>query len=424
MAEAKTRRVWSILVLILVGESAFILPFVLARIFRPTFLAVFEISNLELGLAYSVYGIVAMISYFFGGPLADRFSVRSLMGTALLLTGSGGIYMATIPPLPHLKWLYGFWGFTTIFLFWAALIRATRMWGGNTAQGTGFGILEGGRGILAAGMGTILVFVLSAFLPDDPELVTPLLREDAFKMVIYVATGFVMAVGLLAWFTLDTSEPIQTEKKQLVSLPAIGKLIKMPTVWLQALIIICAYCGYKITDDFSLYAKDVMGFDEVKAAAIGTMTLWTRPVIAISAGLLADRIRASRMLVISFGLVAVGAVGLASGMMTPSVSWLFFVTILTTSAGIFALRGLYFAITREGKIPLAYTGTAIGIISVVGYTPDVFMGPVMGYLLDASPGVVGHQHVFWLLAGFSVVGVILGMLFRKASLNLSAEISV
>ena len=35
-------------------------------------------------------------------------------------------------------WLWGFFGVSTILLFWAALIRATRDWGGPDAQGRAF----------------------------------------------------------------------------------------------------------------------------------------------------------------------------------------------------------------------------------------------------------------------------------------------
>ena len=41
----------------------------------------------------------------------------------------------------------------------------------------------------------------------------------------------------------------------------------MPTVWLQAVIVVCAYVGYKATDDFSLLAHDALGFDDAKAVA-------------------------------------------------------------------------------------------------------------------------------------------------------------
>ena len=91
----------------------------------------------------------------------------------------------------------------------------------------------------------------------------------------------------------------------------------------------------------------------------------------------------------------------------------FFVTIIATSAAVFALRGLYFAIMQEGEIPFRYTGTAVGIVSAIGYTPDVFMGPLMGKLLDDSPGVLGHQHVFVVVALFAVTGFVASLFFRK-----------
>ena len=70
------RRGLIIAALIAAGEAVFLLPFVLARVFRPTFLDVFGITNLQLGVAFSFYGVVAMLAYFAGGPLADRFSAR------------------------------------------------------------------------------------------------------------------------------------------------------------------------------------------------------------------------------------------------------------------------------------------------------------------------------------------------------------
>ena len=61
---------YQIILLILAGETVFILPFVLARIFRPTFLDVFNLTNLQLGSCFSIYGIIALLSYVYGGTLA------------------------------------------------------------------------------------------------------------------------------------------------------------------------------------------------------------------------------------------------------------------------------------------------------------------------------------------------------------------
>ena len=75
----------------------------------------------------------------------------------------------------------------------------------------------------------------------------------------------------------------------------------------------------------------------------------------------------------------------------------------------------YFNVTvmEKGKIPLVLTGTAVGLISLIGYTPDIFAGPAMGYLLDNSPGITGHKHVFWMLASFSFVGSIAAWIYFR-----------
>ena len=135
----KHKNVSILIALIITGEAIFILPFVMARVFRPTMLVVFDITNTELGIFFSVYGIVAIVSYIFGGTLADRFAARNLMAIALWLTSIGGVIMFFLPSSGIMKAVYGFWGFTSIFLFWAALIRATREWGGSGFRGRAFG---------------------------------------------------------------------------------------------------------------------------------------------------------------------------------------------------------------------------------------------------------------------------------------------
>ncbi len=103
------KRVSTLISLIIAGEAIFILPFVMARVFRPTLLAVFEISNTELGIFFSIYGVVAIVSYIFGGTLADRFPARNLMSLALWLTSVGGMTMFFLPSPLIMKTVYGFW---------------------------------------------------------------------------------------------------------------------------------------------------------------------------------------------------------------------------------------------------------------------------------------------------------------------------
>lgn len=402
--------------LIVAGETIFGLPFVVARVFRPTLLDVFGLTNFELGTAFSLYGIVAMVSYFLGGPLADRFPARRLLAAALVATSMGGVVLAGIPPLPVLRLLFAYWGMTTILLFWAALIRATREWGGPTSQGRSYGILDGGRGLAAALVATVTVTIFAALLPSDVASATLAERASALSRIIWIFTGMTLAVAVLVWFTVPEVEARpSTKPEQRLSWEGVRGVLGMKAVWLQAVIVICAYVGYKATDDFSLLARDAFGYDDVAAARIGTISFWVRPFAAVGAGFLGDRISPSRAITVSFAILMLGASAIAAGFMRPDMYWMLIATIAGTSVGIYALRGIYFALFQQAGVPLGLTGSAVGLVSVIGYTPDVFMGPAMGYLIDRSPGALGHQHVFALVAGFALVGLVATLLFERVA---------
>jgi hypothetical protein len=45
------------------------------------------------------------------------------------------------------------------------------------------------------------------------------------------------------------------------------------------------------------------------------------------------------------------------------------------------------------------------MISLVGYTPEIFFAPIAGRILDATPGAGGHLNLFLFLAAISACGV-------------------
>lgn len=403
-----------LLLLILAGESVFVVPFVLARVFRPTVLEVFGLDNFQLGICFSILGTVAFFSYFFGGPFADKYPPRKLIAIALWLTALGGLVYATYPSYEVMKVLYAYWGFTTIFLFWAPMLKAARVWGGDQSQGKAFGFLDGGRGLVGAGFGAIGVFIFSYFLSTDIEQASLEETKVAFRQVIYVSSAMVFIVGVFVWFFMKLDKQIEKEiTLDKISIPQIKQVLRLPSVWLLMIIILTAYVGYKITDIFSLYAQDVMHYDQVEAAQVGTLLLFMRPVVGVFVGFIADKSKITLMLFLTFMVSLAGSLLFAIGMINQSTIALFFISVSILATGIYAARALYFAVMKKGKIPLALTGTAIGLISVIGYTPDIFIGPLMGYLLDQSPGSLGHQYVFWMLAAFTFVGSFAGFIYYR-----------
>ncbi|MFD1061695.1 nitrate/nitrite transporter [Winogradskyella litorisediminis] len=414
----KKQPLYIILLLIFAAEAIFILPFVLQRIFRTTFLESFNITQTQLGVCFSVYGIVALFSYLFGGPLADKFKPNEIMSVALILTGLGGLYLATYPSLYKLQILYGFWGFTTIFLFWAAMIKATRIWGGKNKQGIAFGFLDGGRGLVAALFSSVGVVIFSLFITKDIELTTIEERRIAFEKVITYTSYAVIEVGIIVYLflKLNIEDSNKTESNaKLITLQNFKTVIKYKAVWLLMIIILCAYSGYKMTNLFSQYAEQVMYYDKIEAAEVGTYLLYLRPIIGVVIGLLADRTRASLWIIVGFFLMAITSLLFASGIITNSTNLLFVLSIGLMAIGVYSARVLYFATLEEAKIPIAVTGTAVGFISVIGYTPDIFIGLINGYFLDNYNQVVGHQIVFGVMGIFSLIGCVAAFKFYNFS---------
>ena len=397
-------RFFLMLTLVFAGEIVFLLPFHTTRFFRPTVLEAFELTNTQLGDVFAVYGVMAMIAYFPGGALADRFSARSLLTVSMIATAAGGLYMATYPGPVGMAILFGYWGITTILLFWAALIRATREWGGHDEQGRAFGILECGRGLVAALLASGGVILLVLFLPEDMDQLSNEERRSAFRSVIFFYSSITFATAALTWTVIPSVKHIGDSASQLFR-SSIAVLAR-PLVWAQAAVIICAYCGYKALDNYSLYAVQVLGMNEAQGAKLATYVIYLRPIAALTAGVLADRWAAGKMVGTSFVMLVVSYGILATFLPDDHGLTLIYANIFVSVFAVCMLRGVYFALLEENRVPSFLTGAVAGSVSFVGYTPEIFFGPVTGRILDANPGPVGHQNYYLFLAVVAALGVV------------------
>ncbi len=163
--------------------------------------------------------------------MADRFPARALLAIALVSTAAGGVVMMAVPPLSTLVVLYAYWGVTTIALFWGPLIRATRQWGGDNAQGRAFGLLDGGRGLLAAVIGLIMVTFFASFLPADSETANHAQRTEALRQIILLLSVITGLAALLVWLVLPRRDLSQARKEANLSLRDIGHCSWVPLRW-------------------------------------------------------------------------------------------------------------------------------------------------------------------------------------------------
>ena len=306
--------------------------------------------------------------------------------------------------------LYAYWGFTTVFLFWAPMIKATTVIGGKKNQGKTFSFLDAGRGLVASSIGIIGVIIFSLVMTNEISTATIDDKKEAFKYVIGVSSLIVFIIGIFVNYSLR----IDTSKEHIIgNLDEMKKLFKSKSVIYIGLIILCAYMGYKITDIYSLYASEVMMFDDIQSAKVGAYQQYLRPIVCLIIAIYTDKIGNINNIVYGFIIMLFGSILFASGLITFSLNSLFIFSLIIVAIGTYAIRGLYFSILRDGKIPIILSGTAIGIVSIIGYTPDIFATPLYGYLLDAYPGIKGHQLVYLVLTMFSLIGIYISLKFKK-----------
>ena len=306
--------------------------------------------------------------------------------------------------------LYAYWGFTTVFLFWAPIIKATTVIGGKKNQGKTFSFLDAGRGLVASSIGIIGVIIFSLVMTNEISTATIDDKKEAFKYVIGVSSLIVFIIGIFVNYSLR----IDSSKEHIIgNLDEMKKLFKSKSVIYIGLIILCAYMGYKITDIYSLYASEVMMFNDIQSAKVGAYQQYLRPIVCLIIAIYTDKIGNINNIVYGFIIMLFGSILFASGLITFSLNSLFIFSLIIVAIGTYAIRGLYFSILRDGKIPIILSGTAIGIVSIIGYTPDIFATPLYGYLLDAYPGIKGHQLVYLVLTMFSLIGIYVSLKFKK-----------
>jgi nitrate/nitrite transporter NarK len=237
------------------------------------------------------------------------------------------------------------------------------------------------------------------------------------QRVILLYSAATLAASALTWWLV----PVPEYRRRMAPRPLHGMLVvlKQPVVWAQAAIVICAYCGFKGLDNYSLYAVQVLGMDEVAAARFATWGAYLRPVAALVAGILADRFAATRVIAACFLLMLVTSVLLSVLAPGSQANALIMGNLFISFFAVFALRAVYFALLEENRTPLKYTGAAVGLVSLVGFTPEIFFAPVAGRILDATPGLGGHQDYFLLLAVIAAAGIVavtwLAWLHRRAA---------
>lgn len=401
MAKEKNRYL-VLLVLALGAVAIYFLPYLRWTFYDSLFEGV-GLTNAQFAATLSIYGVTSMIFYAPGGYLADKFSPRKMLSFAFVVAGALGIWYATFPGFIAQMIIYAVWGIITTAFMWSAMLKVANSLGTGEEQGRMFGLLEGGRGIV----NVIVAFVALYFYGKLGETV-------AGVAGILIGTSILCFVAaILAWFIIPDKVSGASDKIQIKD---VGKVLKIPAVWIVAIIVLSCYSVYIGSTYLTPYLTEILGLSATAAGAIAIAKSYCLQFVAAPVGgAVADKLGSiSFVVACCFVIIVAALAGFAFLPASPSVLIIAIVLMLLFSAGIFAMRGIYFATLDEcQKVPRSLMGTAIGVVSVIGFFPDVYMNAIVGAMMDAYPGAAGYKHVFLIMLGFAVVGLIASVVLNR-----------
>lgn len=401
MGEKKVNRYLILLVLALGAVSIYLLPY-LRWTYYDTLIQAVQLTNAQFAATMSLYGLTALIFYAPGGYLADKFSPKKMLSFAFLSSGLLGLWYATLPGFTGQMIIFGLWGGIGTAFFWSAMLKVTRILGSSEEQGRMFGLLEGSRGLV----NVIIAFVALYFYGKLGETVGGIVGIIiAFSILCIIS-------ALLAWFII----PDKIEgASDTIHVKDIGKVLKIPGVWIIAIIVLSCYSVYIGSTYLTPYMTEILGVTATVAGAIAIIRTYVLQFVAApTGGWIADKIGSVAFVIACCFLVIVAALaGFTFLPASPEIMVVAVVLMLLFSAAIFAMRGIYFAPMDECDVPKALTGTAVGVISVIGFFPDVFMNTIAGNLMDAFPGATGYKYLFLVMLAFAVVGAIASIILTR-----------
>ncbi|UTV30486.1 MFS transporter [Photobacterium atrarenae] len=394
-------RYFQFLLILMAGGAIYPLLY-LRQNFEVSILEVFNITTSELGSYYSALGVMYMVCYLPSGWLADKFSPRLLITFSMAATGGLGLWFASVPSKAVLPYIFLGWGLAAGLTFWASLIKGVKMLASKNEQGRFFGILDGGRGLVEAVLATIAIGLFAYAIETNGESTTVALKQVIY---MYAYTCLTLAVVIFLFFNNKNEVEEEKAERQGTLIGNLKFLASIPELWLVAGVIFCGYQLFWATYSFSAYMQQSYEISAVTAGFITVAKLWMRPIGGIGAGFLGDRFRIENVLALS---LLGSSIGLLLMIALPDMQSITLLLALVLLIGVltYAIRGLYWAILDGCDVPAHVTGLAVGIISLIAYTPDIFLPMINGYLAEKYEGLTVYHLYFGYIAVMGVIGTI------------------
>ncbi len=398
---------WALVILISMGSSIIYAPMYLKNVFYDPLMQALGCTNVDLGMMVSAYGLAAMICYLPSGIVADKFRMRVLATAGFLATAVLVFIYATLPSVGVCLALFVAMGVTSILVWWGTRFKVVRLCCEEEEYASKIGISYSIYGVTGLVVGLINAAIIAALSNS--------LGVAVGVQAMLVFLGVAIAVlGIASYFLIPDFKGEINKEAKLFSLSEAVEAFKHPGVIWACIAYFCVYAVYQgatyttpyLTQCFSADGNLVNIVGLIRTYGIG---LLAGPVV----GFIATKIKSpSKTIIGAFIFSMAVLIGFILFPQSPEgviVASILVVIFGFTTYGAFSIGS---SPLSEVKIPMRIFGTATGILSVVGFMPDVFIHTWFGSMIDAQ-GIAAYSSIFGVEIGLAIVGVLcLFMLLR------------
>lgn len=381
----------------------YLIPY-LATDFYNQFLEAYNLTDGQLGTVITFFGLTATPGYFIGGWFADRFNAKKLVVLSCILTALVAVAVSMSQSYAMLMFLYLVMGFTSAGLHWSAHLKVIRALGDDGEQGRLYGAVDAAYGIFTILMTYGVLALLSSILAST---------GIGFRGAIVIYAVISIIIGLAVSFVVPFDPKKDVEGEDTIKLAHLGKVLKMPLTYYLGLFTLGFYLIRCIIPYVNPHLTASFGISITFATAF-TMTARTgvKMISGPIGGAFRDKIGKSTPVVL---IGAVGAIvfSLIMAFMpnSPANAVIFMIlAVVVVFFGGMTSPMLYTPVS-EAKIPLAYTGTILGIASAIGYSADIWLYNLAGGWLDKF-GDSAYTYIYLLMAFGGVLMFVNALLLK------------